>query len=191
MPTAYKNVYQFKVSLEGIKPTIWRRIQLPETSSFLDLHDAIQDAMGWQHCHLHQFKIINPKSGSHALIGIPDDEWGETVLSGEKQLIQRYFSLQNKRALYEYDFGDGWRHKLLLEKIVPREPGVAYPIALAGERACPPEDCGGPWGYENLLNIIKNPKHEEYKSMMDWLEENFDPEAFQVSDIRFGASKKH
>ena len=185
MPTLYKMVYQFKISLGRIKPTIWRRIQVPETYSFWDLHVAIQEAMGWKNCHFHRFEVINPKSGSSTLIGIPDgDEWGEvSTLPGEKELIQRYFSLQNKKAIYEYDFGDGWGHKLLLEKIVPRKSEIIYPVCLGGERACPPEDCGGPWGYENLLDIIKNPEHEEYQSMMDWLDESFNPDAFQASDI--------
>lgn len=140
-----KNIYQFKITLEGIKPPIWRRIQVPESYSFWDLHVAIQDSMGWEDYHLHEFNILNPKTGIKDNIGLPSDDWGDdkTVIPGWKTPISSYFSALNKKAAYEYDFGDSWDHKVALEKILPFEFGVQYPRCLAGERACPPEDCGG------------------------------------------------
>jgi hypothetical protein len=153
----FERVYQFKITLKGIKPTIWRQIQVPETFSFWDLHVAIQDVMGWLDYHLHQFSIVNPSSGRKVEIGIPDDEFdieGDIeILPGWKQKISAYFSLGNNRADYIYDFGDHWEHVLKLEKIVPREKGIIYPICVNGERSCPPEDCGGHWGYKDFLDI--------------------------------------
>lgn len=184
------NIYQFKITLEGIKPTIWRRIQVPETYTFWDLHVAIQDAMGWLDCHLHQFDIINLKTDRKDSIGIPDEYGGIETLPGWKTSISSYFSLSNKKADYEYDFGDCWRHKVNLEKILPLESNIKYPRCIAGERACPPEDCGGIWGYENLLEIIKDPNHEEYEERLEWLGDNFDPEDFNPADVHFDDPKE-
>lgn len=186
-----QSVYQFKITLQGTKPPIWRRIQVPEFYSFLDLHTAIQDAMGWEDYHLHQFEVMNMKHGEPYFIGSPDDsEWsGLEVRPGNKVRIASYFS-PTTDALYEYDFGDGWRHKITLEKIIPAEPGVSYPRCLSGKRACPPEDCGGIWGYESLLEILKDPNHEEYQERIEWLGGDFDPEAFNPQDVQFRALKK-
>ena len=157
MKKGFKQIYQFKVTLKGIKPSIWRKIQVPETYTFWDLHVAIQDVMGWQDYHLHEFEVIKPSSGRKVMIGFPDEEFGRDVLPGWKQKIADYFSIENPSAEYIYDFGDNWRHEIRLEKILPREKGVKYPLCIDGKRACPPEDCGGTSGYENFLKIlIKN-----------------------------------
>lgn len=187
-----QNIYQFKIALEGIKPAIWRRIQVLGSYSFWDLHVAIQDAMGWEDCHLHEFEILNPKTGEKDLIGAPvDSEWGEVdVLPGWKTPLSLYFSPSNKKAIYEYDFGDSWEHKVSLEKVLPLELGAKYPKCLAGERSCPPEDCGGVWGYEELLEIIKDPNHEEYKERVEWLGRSFNPEDFNPNSIIFDDPKK-
>lgn len=187
--TKKTNVYQFKITLEGIKPAIWRRIQVPEMYSFWDLHVAIQDSMGWFDCHLHEFEVLNPKTGILERIGSPDETWGEGPLTGWKSLISDYFSSGNKKATYLYDFGDGWEHKILFEKMLPMSE-EKYPICLAGERACPPEDCGGIWGYEELIEIMKNPKHKEYKSMKEWLGRKLNPDHFDLKEIHFEVSKK-
>ena len=192
MPKKFQNIYQFKITLEDIKPAIWRRIQVPEVYSFWDLHIAIQDAMGWLDYHLHQFKIFNPKTGKKDLIGIPiDDEWDDiSVLPGWKTLISSYFSSSNKKATYEYDFGDSWEHKISFEKILPLNSAVKYPNCIAGERSCPPEDCGGVWGYESLLEIMNDPAHEEYAERMEWVGDNFDPENFNPDSVKFDDPKQ-
>ena len=189
---AYKNVYQFKITMKEIKPAIWRRIQVPENYTFWDLHVAIQDSMGWTDSHLHAFKIINPEIEESEEIGIPDDsEFAEfPMLAGWEENIADWFSEENNKANYNYDFGDDWNHYVVLEKILPKEEGVKYPICLDGKRACPPEDCGGVWGYENLLEIIKNPDHEEYEEMMEWLGGGFDPEHFEAGKVKFDNPKK-
>lgn len=180
-----QQVYQFKIMLEEIKPPIWRRIQVPATYTFWDLHVAIQDAMGWQDYHLHQFDVQNPKSGKKDEIGIPHEEYENNTLAGWETPIASYFSLENKKAKYVYDFGDNWKHRILLEKILSQNPGSHYPICIAGERACPPEDCGGIWGYDDLLEIIQDKKHEEYESTMEWLGGHFNPEEFEAQNVHF------
>ncbi|MGB2728747.1 MAG: plasmid pRiA4b ORF-3 family protein [Halobacteriota archaeon] len=178
-------MYQFKIALKGIKPPIWRRIQVPETYNFRDLHVAIQDAMGWIDYHLHEFEMVNPATGLKENIGIPNEDFGEEVLPELNQKIADYFSMENQTADYVYDFGDSWEHKIQLEKILPREKNINYPICIKGKRACPPEDCGGIWGYAELLEIIRNPEHEEYEEMLEWLGGEFDPEHFDVEEVGF------
>ncbi len=104
--------------------------------------------------------------------------------AGDKKIAD-YFSMANRTASYDYDFGDNWEHKIQLEKILPRDKGVTYPICIKGKRACPPEDCGGIWGYAELLEIIANPNHEEYEGMFGWLGGEFDPEHFDVKEVSF------
>ncbi|MEK6734340.1 MAG: plasmid pRiA4b ORF-3 family protein, partial [Pseudomonadota bacterium] len=162
-------VYQFKISLICFSPKIWRRIQVPEGYKFLGLHKAIQDAMGWEDYHLHEFEIISPETIRKERIGIIDEnDFPDYELLDEKKAkIATYFSKTNKKAIYSYDFGDDWSHEILFEKILPAEAQVKYPRCIDGENACPPEDCGGVWGYEEMLEIIQDPKHPEYQNRLD------------------------
>lgn len=183
----FTKVYQFKITLKDIRPPIWRRIQVPSDYTFWDLHVAIQDAMGWMDYHLHAFHVKNLKTGRPEEVGIPDDEELSDfpISPGWERKISHYLSPERPHALYEYDFGDDWLHDIRLEKILPREKGVVYPRCVKGKRACPPEDCGGIWGYEELLKVIVDPDHEEYESMMEWLDEGFDPDHFDPADVVF------
>jgi len=188
-----KNVYQFKITLLGIEPPVWRRIQVPESYTFWDLHVAIQDSMGWRDCHLHQFTLAKPSTGGVHEIGIPGDDdfsMGESVLPGWKQKIASWFTMNNSEAEYVYDFGDDWEHTIVLEKILPAEENVRYPICIKGERACPPEDCGSIPGYEDLCEVMKNKDGEEYQEMFEWLGGEYDPDHFCVEDVRFDDPKK-
>ena len=181
-------VYQFKVGLLEIAPPIWRRIQVPETYSFWDLHVAIQDAMGWLDYHLHLFRIRKPGTGEVVQIGIPDDdpfEGDEPILPGWEVPMARYFTRPGVVARYDYDFGDGWEHAITLEAILPRQKGKKYPLCLGGAQACPPEDCGGIGGYEDLLALIRDPSHEEHENMLQWLGGRFDPEKFDAKKVKF------
>ena len=174
--------------MKDIEPIIWRRIQVPETYSFWDLHVAIQDSMGWLDSHLHGFHIVNPSTEKEEHIGIPDDEGFDDdieVLPGWEFKIADYFSEKNSHAEYDYDFGDYWQHEILLEKILPGEAGVRYPLCIDGQRACPPEDCGGTDGYEDFLNIIMDPSHEEYEETLTWAGDEFDPEEFNPKKVHF------
>lgn len=188
----YENVYQFKVTLKNIKPPIWRRIQVPETYSFWDLHVAIQSAMCWMDYHLHEFTVADPKSGKWVRIGLPDAEFEsmDTILPEDKQCIADWFFVGGKPATYMYDFGDDWVHTMKLEKIIPREKAFDYPRCTGGKRACPPEDCGGPWGYMELLEVLANPEGEEYEEMLEWVGEDFDPERFHRDAVFFSDPAK-
>jgi hypothetical protein len=126
-------------------------------------------------------------------IGIPVDDLGfddREVAPGWIMPISAFFSAENNRALYRYDFGDDWNHDVRLEKILPRKPDAIYPVCLAGSRACPPEDCGGTWGYEDMLQILEDPDHDEYEGTIEWLGEDFDPDEFNAADIRFSDPEK-
>ena len=188
MKKKYNQVYQFKITLKGTKPPIWRRILVPETYTFWDLHVAIQDAMGWDDYHLHEFTLLSPKTGRKVKIGITSDEdadFGWEVLAEWNQKIAHYFSSENSKADYVYDFGDGWEHSIKLEKILPRETGVAYPRCIDGRGACPPEDCGGIGGYAEFLEAIGDPANELHEDMLDWVGGSFDPDDFDPNDVEF------
>ena len=174
------------------EPTIWRRIQVPDRYSFWDLHCAVTDSLGWLDYHLHQFEIVWPESGETDIIGIPDDEGfdDQETLPGWELSIVDYFTRENPACEYEYDFGDGWRHTVVLEEILPREDGVVYPRGIAGERACPPEDVGGPWGYEGFLKSIRYMNSPDHDRLLEWVGGWFDPDWFDVDLIRFGNPQK-
>ena len=190
MKKKFDNVYQFKITLKGSKPPIWRKIQVPENYTFWDLHVAIQDAMGWSDYHLHVFEMFDPSTGLMLNIGIPDKEGDSDDLPGWKYKIADYFSIENQSALYTYDFGDDWEHKIELEKILPRDKNIKYPLCIAGKQACPPEDCGGVWEYEEFLEAIKNPKHKEHKEMLEWIGGDSDPEYFDIKEVEFDNPKE-
>ena len=187
MKTSFNNVYQFKITLKNSKPRIWRRIQVPENYSFWDLHSAIQDAMGWEDCHLHEFIFPHFRAPQSVRIGLPE---GNEYLNGTKIPISKYFRQEKDKADYWYDFGDDWFHLVVLEKILPRDPKQDYPVCLAGKMACPPEDCGGIWGYQNMLEVIKDPKHPDYEDTIDWLGDDFDPNDFDPNDVFFDDPKE-
>jgi hypothetical protein len=172
-------IYQLKITLKDVKPPIWRRILVSETTALDDLHYIIQIVMGWTNSHLHQFII------GREYYSILDESFGnelEQKDSSKFKLKQLGLSVKSK-FLYEYDFGDGWLHEILVEAITEAEPGKKYPLCTDGKRACPPEDCGGPWGYADVLEIIKDPKHPEHEDWIDWLPEDFDPEYFSADEV--------
>ncbi|MFA5866361.1 MAG: plasmid pRiA4b ORF-3 family protein [Actinomycetota bacterium] len=181
----YDRVFQFKVALDDIKPPIWRRIQVPETYTFWELHVAIQDAMGWADYHLHCFFLTDNVTRQMQNVGMPELDLRPAVIPDQSFPIANWFNITRTRAHYEYDFGDGWRHTIVFEGALPREAGVVYPVCLAGKRACPPEDCGSIPGYERLLEILNNPQHEEYEEMIEWLGDVIDLEYFDASEVVF------
>ena len=184
-------ILQFKITLEGIAPPIWRRIQIPAEYTFWDLHVAIQDAMGWDDCHLHHFLFHGEDESTIVRVGFPDDEGMDPdVLPGWRHGVFDQLDRIGDCVLYEYDFGDGWEHSILLEEILPRPRGRRYPRCIAGERACPPEDCGGVAGYENLLAALRDPKHEGRKELLAWVGESYDPETFDPRQVAFHDPRK-
>jgi hypothetical protein len=171
-------VFQFKVTLKGIEPPIWRRIQVKDCT--LDkLHEHIQTTMGWTNSHLHQFEIDGVRYGDPELLC--DDFDNETPINSLETRVSQIIPKNGKRFSfdYEYDFGDGWEHEVLFEGCLQVEKGTRYPLCLEGARACPPEDVGGIYGYQEYLEALANPKHEEHDSYMEW-HGPFDPEAFDA-----------
>lgn len=192
-----KLIHQFKITLLGISPPVWRRIQVPASYTFWDLHVAIQDSMGWLDYHLHAFRLEEGGEQRAIEIGIPTDEYdGDAVVPGWAVAIARIFTRPGLVASYEYDFGDGWRHQVLLEDILPSEPKVRYPRCLAGKRACPPEDCGGTHGYREVLKALKNSRHPEHKDTVAWLKGHvasyypYDPARFEPHAVVFSNPRR-
>lgn len=188
-----QSVFQFKITLNYSTPRIWRRILLPSNSTFFELHIAIQGAMGWCDCHLHDF-VVDRKGRTPLTIKIPYPEFDEPSdrfnLDERKEKICDYFNVIVKQCQYEYDFGDGWNHTILFEReLLMDGPISSYPRCIAGKNACPPEDCGSVYGYEDLQKILKNPKHPEYTNLIDWLcidsGDAFDPYEFSLEDVEF------
>jgi len=169
------SIYQLKVTLKGSKPPIWRRIQVKSNIRLSDLHDVIQCIMGWDGGHLHQFIHKGEYFGEPS----DDDDWGEVADEDKVRLSD--LDLQTKsKFVYEYDFGDGWMHEIVVEKTLPVEKGVSYPQCIDGKLACPPDDCGGIWGYYEMLQAVSDPKHPEHEHIKEWLGGEFDPEAFDL-----------
>jgi len=177
-----KGVYELKITLENSDPPIWRRFAVPANVTLETLHDVIQIVMGWEECHLHQFITKDKKYYGAKYPGLGFAREDETI-DERKVKLSELMPRRKARLVYEYDFGDGWRHMLEVIEIGTPEPGVRYPVCLAGERACPPEDCGGIWGYYNLLEAIIDPKHENHDDMVEWLGGPFDPEHFDLKEI--------
>lgn len=174
---AQSGVCQLKVTLRGIKPPIWRRFQVREDITLAGLHETIQAVMGWESYHLYEFEIGGKKYGE------PGPEFDYRVSDAGKTRLKKVLAGEGTRFLYAYDFGDGWEHTIEVEGFLPPEEGVQYPVCLKGKRACPPEDCGGIWGYQRLLEVIQDPNDEEYAEMMEWLGGSFDSEAFDLEAI--------
>ncbi len=168
--------YQLKITLEDIKPVIWRRFLVDSGIKLPDLSKVIQTVMGWTNSHMHQF-VKDGKFYSE-----PDAESYHESIDYSKIRLNQVLTDEKKFIIYDYDFGDGWSHKIVLEKIV-EDKKLKHPECVDGKRACPPEDCGGPFGYGNLMEILSDPDNEEYDSMMDWLEGDYDPEFFDMEEV--------
>lgn len=165
-------VFQLKATIVGIKPPVWRRVLVKESATLLDLHEVLQGAFGWYDCHLHEFEIEGVQYGTD-----DGEGWGPPPKS-ERRARLGTVAQQATVIKYVYDFGDNWVHRVIVEKVVRAEPNVTYPRCIGGKRACPPEDCGGVWGYQEFLAAISDPEHPQHESMLEWAGGAFDPEAF-------------
>lgn len=170
-------IYQLKITLRYTKPPIWRKVQVLPTITLAKLHDVIQYVMGWDDSHLHEF------NGGGLSYGPPFEGvgWGEGPDEDERKTrLNQLLDAPKKKLRYLYDFGDSWEHEIVLEKILPAEPGVRYPLCIEGKLATPPDDVGGIPGFYNMLEIIADPTDPEYKDMVEWLgywDEHEDEEA--------------
>jgi hypothetical protein len=174
-PSKTKSVYQFKITLLESKPPIWRRIQV-EDCTLDKLHEHIQTAMGWTNSHLHQFEIGKKRYGDPELL----EDMGTEIEDSTTTWLSEVLPNDGKRFqfMYEYDFGDYWQHEVWFEGNPEPKNGTKLPLCLEGERACPPENCGGVGGYDRLVAILADPKHEEYDDMRKWIGGKFEPEKF-------------
>jgi len=173
-------VLQVKLSLLGVsKPPVWRRLLVPADIRLDRLHGVIQAAMGWEDCHMHAF---SDGSCEH---GLADPELGHR--DERKVTLGRLLKREGERIRYSYDFGDGWEHEIVVEGVLAAESGVRYPVCLAGKGACPPEDCGGVWGYEDLREALADSAHEQHEEMLEWLglkvAAEFDPARFDADEV--------
>jgi Plasmid pRiA4b ORF-3-like protein len=169
-------VYQLKITLRDIKPPVWRRVQVQDCS-LAKLHGIIQTCMGWSNSHLHAFEIGGEQYGE------PDPDGMMETQDERKVKLRQVVAQGYKKFSYTYDFGDNWDHTIQVEKVLDAEPGARYPRCIAGQRACPPEDCGGPWGYGDLLDAIQNPDHERHEELLEWVGGEFDPEKFDIEEV--------
>lgn len=171
-------ILQLKISLRGLRPSVWRRILVEDTINFYELHNIIQKVMGWECYHLFEF------DQGGLSIGEPHEDYGGEVRDSRKIKLNSIFTGEKQRLSYIYDFGDSWEHMIVVEKILEKDGSKKYPVCIAGEMACPPEDSGGVWGYEEMLEIKKNKNHPEYEEkIVGWLGEDFDPEKFDIDEV--------
>ena len=179
MSASSAKILQLRIELEHVEPPVWRRVLIKSSSPLSTLHALVQDAMGWWDSHLHQFvkdgEVYGPDWYAEEM------DFGETILS-ERKRLGTLFRTGARWLRYEYDFGDGWTHRVELEKELPFDAREPLPRCIGGERACPPEDCGGPFGYARLLEAISDPRHEEHEELLEWVGDAFDPERFDIAE---------
>ena len=170
-------IYRLKVTLAGVQPPVWRRLRVPSHINLKRLHQILQVAFRWTDSHLHQFEVAGQTYGT------PHSEYPNTTRNEARVRLNEVLLEEKDFMVYEYDFGDGWEHKVVLEKIIPSAPDLSSPNCIAGARACPPEDCGGVGGYEEFLGAIGDPLHPEHEAMLEWIGGEFDPEYFDPDEV--------
>jgi len=180
-----RQIYQFKITLKGGKPTIWRRFQILNSSNFQVLHQVIQTVMGWADYHLFEFIIDDYIHIADS--EMIDDEF-EEIIDFKIIKIGDYIIEKGDKLLYIYDFGDGWHHQIILEKIFPFNKSFKHPICLGGKRACPPEDSGGIGGYYWNLRVMKDPNNPDHEHIKEWMGD-FDTEYFDIEDTNNALKK--
>ena len=171
-------VLRLKITLVGSKPPIWRRVIVPVSLTLADLHWVIQIAMGWENSHLHDFDVSGKR-----FTEFEEDIQAGTGDSTAVTLRSLKLNKEGRTFHYNYDFGDGWLHKIAVESSGPAEDPAQIPVCVTGRRACPPEDCGGVHGYQFLLEAVSDPRHPEHEELSEWLDPEFDPEAFDAGQV--------
>ncbi len=189
-----ESVYQIKITLEGSKPQIWRKILVKPMTTLSDFHRIIQTTMGWSNSHHHRFykdKIYYspfPADFKSYWITYPYFTFDYNI---ENTLVFTLLKYEKESLFYEYDYNASWSHRLVLEKILPHDPKHQYPLCIGGKRSSPPEDCEGIKKYNRILKIIKQPNHKEYESIIKWLGTSFDPDYFDLQEINERLSFKN
>ncbi|MBI2323981.1 MAG: plasmid pRiA4b ORF-3 family protein [Chloroflexi bacterium] len=178
------DVFQLRVSLMGINPPIWRRVLVPQDVTLPQLHVILQIVMGWTNSHLHQFKV------GDVVFAEPHQEHEPGPIDYRRITLNQIAPRRGSTCVYEYDFGDSWDHLIAVADELPVET-VSFPVprCLEGERACPPEDCGGAYGYADLLRALRSPRHPEHDGSIEWLGPDFDPERFDLERVNDGLAR--
>jgi Plasmid pRiA4b ORF-3-like protein len=166
-------VHVLRVSLRDVEPEVWRRVVVASEMPSPNFATALELAMGWGSTHLHLFAV------GGVLFGNTDHD-APHLISEKAAKVTHLLPREQSSLRWDYDFGDGWEHDVVVEAIEPLNPKTQYPVVLDGERACPPDDVGGPPGYEQLLRVLNDPTDEEYEHMVSWAPEGFDPAAFDL-----------
>src|SRR5579875_2037172 len=163
-------IARLKITLDEVKPLVMRRLEVPLSIRLDRLHLAIQAAMGWTNSHLYEIRAKDTGWG------VPDPDWGDGPLDARKaRLVDVLEDVGTKTLKYLYDFGDGWEHTIKIERLIDPLPGIIYPRLLEAAGRCPPEDVGGPWGYAEFLEAIRDPNHDRHTKSKEWIAEDFDP----------------
>ena len=173
-------IARLKITLDHVKPAILRRVEVPFDIRLDRLHLTIQAAMGWTNSHLYELRAGDVGWSTP----YPDADWaGDFIDARKARLGDILEGIGTKKIVYLYDFGDGWEHTIKVERLADSEPGVLYPRLIEVGGRCPPEDCGGPWGYTELLEAIKDPKHERHAELTEWIGDDFDPDADEAEAL--------
>ncbi|MFC9848665.1 plasmid pRiA4b ORF-3 family protein [Streptomyces sp. NPDC060223] len=174
-----KTVHKIKIALRDSRPPIWRRLEVPSDITLRQLHDVIQAAFGWEEYHMWAFETGRDR------YGVADRDLG--IRSAASNRLGQVAPHTGARLRHTYDLGDDWEHDILIEDVTAPEADTAYPRCLTGRRACPPEDCGGIWGYDYLIEILADPAHEEHEDRLEWLgldsADQFDPAVFDAAQV--------
>jgi hypothetical protein len=167
-------VLECSIELSDVEPRVWRRLLVPGNVRLDKLHRIFQAAMGWQDYHLHSFEIGGERYGMHF------DEYPEGEIDEKSLTVARAVG-GHERFVYEYDFGDSWEHDVTVHAAWRMPIGLKFAVCLDGANACPPEDSGGPGGYEDLLRVLGDPSHEEHEHLRGWIGDGFDPREFDLA----------
>lgn len=173
------DIARLKITLDEVEPVVLRKIEVPLDIKLDKLHGIVQAAMGWEDYHLYEFRV-----GRSVAYGTPDPNWPETrTLPAKKASLADLLEHAKKTFAYVYDFGDDWMHTVKVEAISPAKADTLYPRLIAAAGRCPPEDCGGPWGYADFQDAIADNKHENHADAVEWYGEAFDPKDVDVAEL--------
>jgi hypothetical protein len=177
-----QSAFQLRLQLNDVDPVVWRRLIVPGSVRMAKLSEMLLAAMGWTNSHLHAFRVGDVRYGMNV------DEYSDGEID-EKQVTVLQALRDERRFVYDYDFGDSWEHDVVIEDLSWTYFGLKFAVCIDGERACPPEDVGGPWGYTEFLAAIADPDHEERESYLEWVGGSFDPARFDLATANAALQK--